>query len=346
MPNSGWTYDESEFRVTVNITDNGTGALVATADYLDGSADFTNTYEAAPTEAQIEGIKNISGMWLDPHIPFEFTLFDETTDNAVQVIGSQNGKIIFDPITYDTAGTYTYRIEETQTSMSGWTLDSSIYHVVVTVIDDGVGSLVATVDYPDGTPSFENIYTAIDGPAIITGNKKTIGSVLEADQFEFGLYDWNDTLIQTTKNKADGSFTFDPISYTAEAVDTYYVKELTPSGDGWTIDGAIFHAVVTIVDDRQGNLVVTVDYPDGDITFMNTYTTDDTEITLNAIKLTKGAPLKASQFEFGIFDKITGELLITAFNDADGNVTFPPIKYSTIGNFNYVIKEIPPPGKS
>jgi len=345
MSNSGWTYDESEFRVKVNVKDNGVGALVATADYIDGPADFTNTYKAEPTQAQIEATKIISGKWLDPEIPFEFTLFDELTGDVIQITASQNGKIIFNPITYDTPGTYTYRIEETQTAMGGWTFDTRIYHAVVTVIDDGAGSLVATIDYPDGVPVFDNNYQAIDGPAIITGIKCTMGKDLVAEQFEFGLFDGDDNLIQTITNHADGTFTFDPISYTAEAVDTYYVKELTASGSGWTADDTIFTVIVTIVDDRQGNLVVTVEYPDGDVIFNNTYTADDVDLVLEAIKLTKGKPLMDGQFEFGLFDE-DGNLLLTAFNNVDGHVTFPKLTYRTTGAFNYVIKEIIPLGKS
>jgi len=343
MSNSGWIYDESEFRVTVDVKDNGTGALIATANYIDGPADFTNTYEAEPTQAQIVATKTLLG-WNYDEIPFEFTLYDKETLTPLQTAKNVNGSIIFDPITYDQPGDYTYIIKETQSAMGGWTLDTSVYNVIVTVIDDLEGSLIATVTYPDGTLAFENSYLAIDGPAIITGTKRTTGKNLVEGQFTFGLFDSDDNLLQSTTNIADGTFTFDPISYTAEAVDTYYIKELSASGNGWTVDPTIFTAIVTIVDDREGILVVTVDYPDGDISFINTYTTETVDLVLNAIKLTKGAPLVAGVFKFGLFDE-SYDLLLTAFNDASGNVTFPKLTYHTTGTFNYIIKEMTPPGK-
>src|SRR5699024_9650589 len=44
----GMTYDESQYSVEVNVTDNGKGNLVATADYVDGPVSFTNSYTPSP----------------------------------------------------------------------------------------------------------------------------------------------------------------------------------------------------------------------------------------------------------------------------------------------------------
>jgi hypothetical protein len=94
-------------------------------------------------------------------------------------------------------------------SGGGWTTDPAIIRVVVNVIDDGNGNLVATISYPDGFPSFTNTYTAGPARVTISGCKRAIGAPLPAERFTFGLFDQDGVLIDTTTN-APADETFPP----------------------------------------------------------------------------------------------------------------------------------------
>ena len=65
--------------------------------------------------------------------------------------------------------------------------------------------------------------------AQIAAKKILEGQTLEADQFEFELYEvaanGTETLIETVKNRADGSIVFSPITYTSAGLRSYVVRE-------------------------------------------------------------------------------------------------------------------------
>ena len=61
--------------------------------------------------------------------------------------------------------------------------------------------------------------------------KRLEGKVLEADAFTFELLE-NGNVIQTKKNAADGSITFDAIEYSAEGEHTYTVREKAGNDPG------------------------------------------------------------------------------------------------------------------
>jgi pilin isopeptide linkage protein len=110
------------------------------------------------------------------------------------------GKFVFPELTFQTAGTYDYTLEELTPDGGGWETDKKVVHVIVTVVDDGHGHLIATVSYPDGFPTFTNTYKACPAKVIISGCKKAVGAPLPAGRFEFGLFDDNGTLIATVTN--------------------------------------------------------------------------------------------------------------------------------------------------
>ena len=49
-------------------------------------------------------------------------------------------------------------MKELTPSDEKWETDSRVYRVVVTVTDNGDGTLAASLDYPDGFPKFVNTY--------------------------------------------------------------------------------------------------------------------------------------------------------------------------------------------
>ena len=73
-------------------------------------------------------------------------------------------EIIFEEISYDTVGEFTYIIREVEDSQEGVSYDQTVYQVIVRVTDDGEGKLVAEVDYVDGPAVFTNIYQSPEEP--------------------------------------------------------------------------------------------------------------------------------------------------------------------------------------
>ena len=113
------------------------------------------------------------------------------------------GSFIFPELFFTEEGEYEYTLKELTPSGGGWITDDRKIKVIVNVIDDGHGNLVATVYYPGGLfPSFTNRYHAGPARIIISGCKIAIGAPLPADRFVFGLYDEHNTLISTVSNDA------------------------------------------------------------------------------------------------------------------------------------------------
>ena len=152
----GVTYDDSSYKVVVNVTDNGEGELVATAE-AEGDITFTNTYEAAPTSVTISASKVLNGAQLKGG-DFNFQLASDGKVVAT-AINDANGAVTFDSIKFTEAGTYTYTIAEAKGNAEGVTYDETVFTATVEVTDDLEGHLSATVAY-DATPVFKNTYTA------------------------------------------------------------------------------------------------------------------------------------------------------------------------------------------
>ena len=143
---NGWTYDEHEAIVTVNVTDdNFDGQLDATVSYENNAqaAEFTNKYEAASTtlkgEKSFKGTKKIEGRngiedetfgftlakgtvsdggdW--SKVTFksgddEATLFDTVKATAIMSEESNSAEFFFDgTFTFSKAGIYTFKVTET-----------------------------------------------------------------------------------------------------------------------------------------------------------------------------------------------------------------------------------------
>jgi len=112
------------------------------------------------------------------------------------------GAFQFPDLTFDEPGTYEYTLRELTESGDGWTTDDKVIKVIVTVIDDGHGNFVATVEYPDGFPSFTNVYNVTPTRIIISGCKIAIGAPLPVGRFEFGLFDSEGNEIARVTNGA------------------------------------------------------------------------------------------------------------------------------------------------
>ena len=328
----GVTYDTASHTVTVDVADNGRGQLEAT--FPADKPVFTNTYAAKPGKTVIEAKKVLNGKELEAD-KYEFEL--KENDKVVGTAkNTADGSISFPEIEYTKAGTYTYTMSEKAGNEPGVTYDKTSHKVTVEVVDNGQGQLEATVT--SEKPVFVNDYVAKPGKKAIEAKKVLNGKALEADKYEFELKDSEGNLVDTAKNKADGSITFKEIEYKGPGLHTYLVSEKAGKEENVTYDTNTHEVTVEVADNGQGQLVATITSEQP--VFTNTYTKPapaaDT-ITIEATKTLVGKELEAGKYEFELKegDKVIG----TATNAADGKVVFPSITYTEAGTHTYTVAE-------
>ena len=324
----GVTYDTATHKVTVNVTDNGQGQLVATV--TGNNPTFTNTYKATTTTATITATKVLEGKALEAD-KYEFEL--KEGDKVVATAkNAADGTVTFPAISYDAAGPHTYTITEKAGSEAGVTYDTATHEVTVNVTDNGQGQLVATAT--NNNPTFTNTYKAATTTATITATKVLNGKALEAGKYEFELKE-GDKVVATAKNAADGTVTFEDIKYAAAGNHTYTISEKAGSEKGVTYDTAKHEVKVAVTDNGQGQLVATV--TDNNPTFTNTYKAASTTVNITAKKVLEGKALEAGKYEFEL--KEGNKVIGTATNAADGTVAFEGIEYKEAGDHTYTISE-------
>ena len=326
---AGVTYDESTHKVTVKVTDNGAGQLVATA--TNNNPTFTNTYKAATTSATITATKVLNGKALEAgKYEFELKEGDKVIGTATN---AADGTVTFEDITYTAAGNHTYTITEKAGSEKGVTYDTAKHEVKVAVTDNGAGQLVATVT--DNNPTFTNTYKAASTTVNITAKKVLEGKALEAGKYEFELKEGN-KVIGTAKNAADGTVAFAGIEYKEAGEHTYTISEKAGNEAGVTYDKSTHNVTVNVTDNGAGQLVATV--TDNNPTFTNTYVASSTQVTFTAKKVLEGKELVKDQFKFEL--KEGDKVIETATNAADGTVTFKAIDFAKAGVYTYTITEV------
>lgn len=165
----GYTYDASQWTLTVTVKDKDSKLEVTNATYTkaDGTSNteaavFTNKYDLQPVEYAPQVQKSITGAEVPENInaEFEFTLKrlsggpadgvdmkvtesnPETDEMKTQKITAEDIKNdndikAFDNLTFTKAGTYTFQIVETAGGQNGYTYDDSTWRLTVTVADQG-----------------------------------------------------------------------------------------------------------------------------------------------------------------------------------------------------------------
>ena len=378
-PESAITYDESVHTVTVTVTKDENGQLNADVQY-DGKKDtptFTNTYTpptpvpptVKPTSAQFKAkkvlaINGSSDRTLKAN-EFTFLLKDQNGTLVDTKTNGENGDILFDPVSFNEAGTFTYTITEQKpaTPESAITYDESVHTVTVTVTKDANGQLNADVQY-DGkkdTPTFTNTYTPPTPPTPsekqITTSKILEGRDLQGGEFSFNLLDENGTVLQTKQNAADGTVTFDAIAYTEAMIGThkYTIKEVVPADQAnIQYDEGQVDVTVTVTKDEASNAIQAVVAYGDKKTFINKVipptppTVNNPELKLYTLRVRKvdekGDYLAGAVFGLFEADGVTpvanpyGQGQAQAISGQDGLASFVGFEAK-----NYVIKELSAP---
>ncbi|MCL2528760.1 MAG: isopeptide-forming domain-containing fimbrial protein [Coriobacteriia bacterium] len=337
----GWLPDPTIFTVTVVVTDNGDGTLTATPSYPAGSIGFINTYYATGSLTLTATKRAIGGTLSDNQ--FDFAVVDQFGVTVATGTNDAAGNVTFTPINYTNSnlGLHRYLMEETSASGSGWTTSTNLIAVWVSVVDNGDGTLSATPMFPTGPAVFTNTYEAT-GSLALTATKVARGEPLPATPFTFAVLDQSGATVATGSNDAAGNVTFTPIVYSNLDVglQRYMITETGGGpGSGWSLSTSQIPVWVTVVDNGDGTLTMTPNFPIGAANFINTYNAAGS-VTLAATKVAVGNTLTDGQFHFAVLDDL-GTIVATGTNNAAGSITFSPIHYlvADIGTHNYTIIE-------
>ena len=178
---NGVTYDGATYTVVTTVKDNGDGTL-SVAHALEGAreATFANAYQATSTTVTIGASKTLVGKNLENgQFTFVLTAADGT---ELKAKNAADGKIAFPALTFDKPGTYEFALTELDDAQANVTYDKRAYKVTVTVVDDGLGHLNATVAGDADVLAFTNTYAEPPAPAQPGGKTFTprgpIGKVL------------------------------------------------------------------------------------------------------------------------------------------------------------------------
>lgn len=171
---NGVTFDGKSIAIHTSVVDNGEGGLVVehalTTD--DANVAFVNTYAHSTTSVVLGATKVLSGKALaDGQFTFALTAENGT---VYQTKNDAAGSVAFPALTFAEPGTYVYTISEVNDKQANVTYDTATYQVIVNVVDDGQGNLVATVAYDEGAaPTFKNSYTEPPAPTPAPGGGAT-----------------------------------------------------------------------------------------------------------------------------------------------------------------------------
>lgn len=208
----GITYDATKHHVTVTVTDNGEGQLLADVKYDDGTniPEFTNTYHAQPATDDPTAVKKMASSKGNKYTlkgeDFAFTLQQQSApanvSNADQTKrNDQQGNIRFDQLSFPLVGTYVFTMSEQDTTVPGVTKDGTVATITYVVKDvDHTGKL--TVVSKTVTPTtgangknitFTNHYSpknvgySISGVKNIVNTDTATSRVPQDGEFKFQL---------------------------------------------------------------------------------------------------------------------------------------------------------------
>ena len=342
---AGVTHDPMVIEYAVTVSDLGNGQL-RSVSALPFDTTFNNSYETSGSFTP-QVMKQLSGLALAKDA-FSFEL--KEGDTVLQTVKNlADGTIPFAAINYTLSGvgTHTYTITEKTPVPAGVTHDPLVVTYVVTVSDNGDGTLDVSYDIPADT-IFNNLYTAEPVDADIEGTKVLEGRDLADGEFSFELYmsDSEGNVasgampIQTVSN-VGGTWKF-TLTYGQGEEGTYYymVREVAGSLGGVTYDTSEFLFRVDVTDDGVGHMVADVMAPEGGAEFNNLYEAEGSFLPV-VTKVLEGRVLEDGNFTFELTEGLT--LLQSVTNKADGSIPFVAIPYTLadVGTHTYTIRELP-----
>jgi len=378
-------FDPTSYKVVVSVTDDKVGHLHATAKYFNGNTEvktitFANMYTPDKVTAELSAIIGATKDVVDtdnnviaqyPLNGFQFVVTDIYGKEVTTGISGTDGKITFNPFTFEQADEYRYWISEVASGKPGITDDTRQWELHIHVknnpdadnVQDIYGNTVemgklyvaelkvyaVSRSGEEDTPKFINTYDPAPAALTITADKHLSGRPLKANEFTFRLMDGN-LIVAEAQNSADGKIAFN-IDVDTAGKHTYTIHEITPEQKDEHIhyDNKVASVEVEVDEDYSGQLKIdgqseiTVD---SNTKFENVYTPTPVSVELTAKKVLNGAGLTAKAFDFELVDE-SGTVVARAANDAAGNVVFkklvftkPDLQGAAEITRNYTIREV------
>lgn len=290
------SYSEEVYTITVIVSESNDGrGLSVSSDVQNSKIVFTNTYTpesvvVGPSgSAQIGGTKTLNAAeGTDRTLKegeFTFVLLDGDGNEVSSATNAADGSFVFDDLTFDKAGTYSYTVAEKSGNAGGITYDETLYGVTIEVTEDAnANELVAQVSYSKGNQSveamsFTNTYEAIPIGIQLGASKELQNASLAAGQFTFELTGSEGAPMPestTATNTENGQVLFDEITFDAVGEYDYTITEVNDGQEGITYDADATRTIhVSVTDSGEGFLEATVSYGEDGSHFVNIGTPDE-----------------------------------------------------------------------
>ena len=364
-PGLGYTITELDVPAGYKASGTVTGSIAADRQSKES---ITNTYTVKPKgRFTVSAKKTLEGRSLKAG-EFTFELDEVGADGApgktvATATNDGDGNVAFPNVTVTSAGAHRYLMREKAGSETGVAYDTGEHYVTVTatVATDNPAKLDCSVMYEDGgirkaSPTFTNTYKAPEGSFTAKAVKKLDGRKLTSDdKFTFELLkvkaDGSDgDEVATAENDAGGNVKFPSVTVASAGEYRYRIREKAGSAAGITYDKRAYDLTVTARASQAdvSKLECTVAYIGTDAAaeppvFTNSYEAKGT-FAAHATKRVEGADLKKDAYTFELIEVETdgsdGEVVATAKNDAEGNVTFGDVTVTSLGEHRYRMREV------
>ena len=283
---AGYTYDTSQWTLTVVVEDNDSQLTVVSHVYRrdattssNDQATFTNKYEVKDTSYTPKVKKEITGADTPVDKIFTFVL-ENAADNPTgyelpssletTVIGEKTGS--FQAIQFTAAGEYNFKLYEKGGSEPGYTYDADAWNLYVKVEDQNSQLVVTEHTYTkaDADPAvtetgyavFTNMYRTKPAAYAPQVSKALTGDVRPSDKtFTFLLEanPENQEGAQLGENQASvigaGSTQFAPITFTEAGTYTFFITEKNTGANGYKYDESQWTLTIE-VEDVESQLTV------------------------------------------------------------------------------------------
>ncbi len=285
---NGYTYDDTQYRVTLEIADNGDGTLTITANDLpENGIAFENTYSE---ETSVRAVKRWVGDEACPENRCDVTLI-------LYAQAGQNERV---------------KMDEKQIPADAQAEEMQVVweNLPLFTIQDGrrtdiLYSLEEKMEVPAGKPvlyksiisgdaenGFEVINRYACAEVVLEAEKTLTGGTLKENMFLFEVKDENGVVVNAA-NDADGKITFPAIRYymtdmedapaledgTLEKVFTYQVTEANGGVNGYIYDETAYTVQVTVTLKRSGEMSAVAAVDAEKMTFENVVETIPFSVT-------------------------------------------------------------------
>lgn len=290
------SYSEEVYTITVTVSESNDGrGLSVSSGVQNSDIVFTNTYTPESVvvgpngDAQIGGTKELDVAEGTDRVleegEFTFILLDGDGNEVSSTTNATDGSFVFDDLTFDKAGTYSYTVAEKSGNAGGITYDETLYGVTIEVAEDtDTNELVAQVSYSKDNQSveamsFTNTYEAIPIGIQLGVSKELQNASLAAGQFTFELTGSEGAPMPestTATNTENGQVLFGEITFDAVGEYDYTITEVNDGQEGITYDADATRTIhVSVTDSGEGFLEATVSYGEDGSHFVNIGTPDD-----------------------------------------------------------------------